>query len=276
MKISHIKEVIPETNIMILSPHYDDVLFMLGGYIEALKSANLLSTKQFDIKLIFAQSNYQARTGEGNFDVSTSRIKFATGNRLIEDIQCNNELLGSHNYKYELLNELECFARGKAFANSEMEFPHGMFPDFDENDHVIYERMKDRIRSYAAQSDTAIVFPMAIKEHIDHFIIREAGLFVAKELGVNAHATFYFQEDKPYGGIATAEELARMDCFVTENNLHSCWFEYEPAEMIEMAFKHYISQVEDVYKKGINDRAAYWQDQLLTSRGVDRICKYQA
>ena len=112
---------------------------------------------------------------------------------------------------------------------------------------------------------------MAIKEHIDHFIAREAGIVVAKELGEKAKANFYFQEDKPYGGIATDEELQRMEDFISENKLENRLYAYDPERVLELAFKHYISQVEPVYKTGVRVRANYWAKQTATNTPHDRI-----
>jgi hypothetical protein len=272
MKIYPIEAVIPETNIIFFSPHYDDFLFVLGGYVNALKVHNLLNTKRFEIKMIFSRSNYQARQGKSNFDPSDERIKFATGNRLIEDMNCNDELLGQFNYSYELYGERECFTRGKAPADSEMEFPHGMYDNFNENDWAIFERLKDRIRILAKSSDTALVFPIAIKEHIDHFILREAAINVAQE--VDNQAVFYFHEDKPYGGIATDEELARTENFINTHQLHSKLYHFDPELMIDLAFKHYVSQVEEVYKTGIRNRAEYWRKELSSDAALDRVCVF--
>jgi hypothetical protein len=272
MKTYPIEAVIPEKNIVFFSPHYDDFLFVLGGYVNTLKAHNLLETKNFQVKLICSRSNYQARTGKSNFDPSDERIKFATGNRLIEDMNCNDELLGQFNYSYELYGERECFTRGKAPADSEMEFPHGMYDNFDENDWAIFERMKIRIRELAKLPNTALVFPLAIKEHIDHFITREAAISVAKE--AESQATFYFHEDKPYGGIATEEELKRMDNFIKINNLTSKLYAYDPEFMIDLAFKHYVSQVEEIYKTGIRNRAKYWQEKFGSEMGLDRVCVF--
>jgi len=274
MKLTPIHEVIPEKKIIILSPHYDDVLFMLGGYILNLKEAGLLNTKTFEVKLIFSRSNYQVGDGPKNFENGIERIKYATGNRLIEDMDCNDALFGRYNYGYELLGESECFSRGKSMANSEMEFPHGTYEDFDANDEAICERMRRRIRKYATASDTAIIFPTAIKEHIDHFIVREAGINVAKELGSTANATFYFQEDKPYGGLADTEELERLELFIANNGLKQRFYTYEPKDIIDLAFRHYISQVEEVYRTGVLARAKHLQKHLGLKNGVDRICKY--
>jgi len=272
--ISPITEVIPQSNIIVFSPHFDDVLFMLGGYISELKKSGNLHTKQFHINLLFSKSNYLARSGSENFNKSLERVKLATGQRLLEDQECIDEMLGKFNYRYEILGESECFTRGKKFADSEMEFPHGMYEDFDTMDKEIFQRMKKRIRQWAHYPDTALVFPIAFKEHIDHFIVREAAVEVAKELNGEGKASFYFQEDKPYGGIATEAELQRIDHFISSNALECKTFRYDPEHMITLAFKHYISQVEEVYKTGIRNRAKYLEDQTQADGPCDRIYFY--
>lgn len=266
-----INDIIPEKNIVVFSPHFDDVLFMLGGYINELKKEKLLDTKIFHIIIIFSRSNYLAGTGKGNFDNSLDRIKFATGKRLLEDQDCNDELLGRFNYTYELLGEDECFTRGKSFADSEMEFPHGMFEDFNENDTAIFNRMKERITDWSDKEDTALIFPMAFKEHIDHFITREAAIAVAKETNRMRKAAFYFQEDKPYGGISDTTELNRIRTFLKENTLEARTYACDPQQVIDLAFKHYISQVEEVYKTGIRERSRVLRDEMKTEKPCDRI-----
>lgn len=274
LTITPIQQVIPQTNIVVFSPHFDDFLFMLGGYVSELKKDTLLDSKRFHIHILFSRSNYLARTNGANFDQSLDRLKLATGKRLLEDQECLNELLGTFNYSYQLAGENECFVRGKVLADSEMEFPHGMYKDFNELDEQIFERMKDRIRLCAAHEDTALVFPIAFKEHIDHFITREAAISVAKELGTRSKATFYFQEDKPYGGIATDIELQRIDQFILENKLEPITYLYDCEQVIDLAFKHYISQVEEVYKKGIRSRGQYLQECLGAKTECDRIYLY--
>lgn len=274
MSLSNHKDLIPESNIVVFSPHYDDVLFMLGGYITSMKKLSLLATKKFHIIIMFSRSNYMAGTGAGNFDGSLDRIKLATGKRLIEDQDCNNELFGRYAYTYELMGEDECFARGKSFADSEMEFPHGMFEDFNELDHAIFTRVKSKIAFWADQPDTALIFPTAFKEHIDHFITREAAIAVAKEKGARAKASFYFQEDKPYGGIADESELLRVAKFISDHKMEGRTYTCDPEIVIDFAFKHYVSQVEEVYKTGIRQRAAMLQHETGASQPCDRIYRY--
>lgn len=275
--ITPIENVIRENNIVVFSPHYDDVLFMMGGYIGELSAQQELAKKNFHINLLFSKSNYLARTGAGNANRSLERIKLATGNRLLEDQECLDELLGKFNYRYELIGEAECFVRGKMMEGElEMEFPHGMYLDFNEEDNAIFSRLKDLIREWAKQQDTALVFPIAFKEHIDHFITREAAITVATELGKEANAVFYFQEDKPYGGIADEAELGRIDVFIRQYQLEPRTYEYDPELMITLAFKHYITQVEEVYKKGIRNRSQWLQESVGAGRPCDRIYQFHA
>ena len=79
--IKHISEVVTEKNIIILSPHYDDVVLTFGGYLDALVSNQLIHTKNIHIIHAFSRSNYQLRDDEGNRDQSLKRIQYATGSK---------------------------------------------------------------------------------------------------------------------------------------------------------------------------------------------------
>lgn len=272
--ITPIRDVISERRIVVFAPHFDDFLLLVGGYILELKKAGLMHTKEFEAIILFARSNYLARTGSGNFDTSLDRLKLATGKRLLEDMNCMDELLGGFNYEYRLVGEKECFVREKPFADSDMEFPRGTFEEFDEQDWQIYERMKTLISKYARVTDTAVVMPLAIKEHIDHFIVREAGMAVANELNNNTGVRFYFQEDKPYGGIASDEELRRAEVFINANSLKNRVYYCDPLKVTELAFKHYTSQVEGIYRIGIEQRSSYLRQLYGAEAPCDQIFVY--
>ncbi|MEX1029234.1 MAG: hypothetical protein WDZ91_04205 [Paenibacillaceae bacterium] len=276
INIQPISLVIPEKNIVVLSPHYDDTIFFLGGYIFELKDKNLLDSKKFENISVFSRSNYQARDDEGNKDISLERIKVASGRRIFEDLNCLDELFGEYNFKFRLLGEKESQVRGKTFADSNMEFPHGMYENFEDCDWKIMGRLKKVIEELAEREDTAIVLPVGFKEHIDHFIVREAGIAVAKELGVKAKAKFYFAEDKPYSGIADEVELERIKQFVNANNLDCIAYRHHPDKVIEVSFKHYVSQVEGVYITGINHRSDYLKSLYAVNHPVDRIYTFNA
>ncbi len=97
---------------------------------------------------------------------------------------------------------------------------------------------------------------------------------VAKELGTSSNANFYFQEDKPYGGIAIDIEKERINAFINNYQLQSRTFHYDPERLIDLAFTHYISQVEEVYKTGIRNRARFLQEFLNAKHPCDRIYYY--
>jgi len=276
MFYGNIENAIPEKNIICISPHYDDFLFFLGGYVLEMKQNNLFNTKKFININTFSRTNYQERDVEGNKDTSLARIKYATGIRFIEDLQCLDELLGRRDYVYRVMGEEESLVRGKSIneGEGEMEMAFGSYENMEKDDFEILERMQNCILELGMQKDTAIVLPLAMKSHIDHFIVREAGLKAIKELGTSANAAFYFAEDKPYAGLLNETEMQQTMNFIKDNNLEDRAFAHHPREELRMAFLHYPSQVDDVYNVGILGRS----EQLKVIYGVncdcDRIFKY--
>jgi len=241
-----------------------------------LQDNNLFQEKTFENINVFSRSNYQAGDEEGNKDTSLERIKYAVGQRIIEDLDCLDELLGKRDFKYRLLGEKESQLRGKIFADSDMEFPHGMYEDFSKEDEEIFQRVKERVKELIYEENTALIFPVGFKEHIDHFIVREAGITTAREYKEEMNVTFYFAEDKPYAGISDEEELTRIKNFIEDNRLETIAFRHHPQKLIDLTFKHYISQVEEVYKKGIVQRNEKLMDVHSVDYPVDRIYKFNS
>lgn len=273
--ITPVQEVFPESDIVVFCPHFDDFLFTAGGWALRMKEKGLLGSKRIRTVVFFSRSNYTAHAGNAIFDTGLDRIKYATGQRVIEDMECLDELLGPQGYEYRLCGMRECFARGKALrGDSEMEYPWGVFETFDEGDWALYRAVQAVIAPYAASPGTALVFPLAIREHVDHFIVREAGLKAAKELGSEARASFYFQEDKPYSGHADAGEWARTERFIEENGLKEIIFETQPDAVVDLAFRHYISQVDETYRDGVIGRARELMRLFAADAPLDRVFQY--
>lgn len=276
MFYSNIGDVIPEKNIVCVSPHYDDFLFFLGGYLLELKKNGLLGSKNFTNISTFSRSNYQERDSEGNKDASLRRVQYATGIRFIEDLECLDALMGPHNYFYRVMGEEESQVRGKILneGEGEMEMAFGSYESMDAHDREILARMKDAAMEYMMQADTAVVLPLSMKGHIDHFIVREAGLTAAKEAGASRRASLYFAEDKPYAGMMDEAESKINDDFIAENGLVDKAFPHHPEEILQLAFRHYPSQVDEVYNTGIRDRSRYLKDLYHVSGECDRIYQY--
>lgn len=265
MFFDDIENVITEKNIICVSPHYDDFLFFLGGYVLEMKQRNLLATKRFTNISVFSRTNYQERDAEGNKDRDLKRIQFATGIRMIEDLQCLDDLLGAHAYIYRVMGEEESLVRGKCFGEGEMEMAYGSYDTLEKYDWEILVRMQACIREIAMEDDTAIILPLAMKGHIDHFIVREAGLRAFLDLGDQVRAAFYFAEDKPYAGLLDEQEMQLTADFIDKYHLEDRGFSHHPEEMLRLAFLHYPSQVDDVYRLGIAAR-----DKQLTEYYGDR------
>jgi hypothetical protein len=146
-----------------------------------------------------------------------------------------------------------------------------MYTDFEDDDWQIFTHLQNAIERWALNEDTALVFPLAIKEHIDHFLAREAAITTARKMGETARARFYFQEDKPYAGLQSQEEEARIRQFVEQNGLKSVLYRSHPEKMIELGFKHYLSQVEEVYREGIQARNVQLMQEYQIKEDCDRI-----
>jgi hypothetical protein len=267
-----ISEVIPEKNIILLSPHYDDVPLIFGGYLNALTKAGLIRDRNISIVQIFSRSNYQARDDAGNRDTSLKRIQYATGIRLLEDLNCLDDLLGLGNYRYEIRAEIECVIRQKAWKPGELfEFPHGNRESFDADDWKIY----DRIRNYGAvwllQENTALLLPLGIKEHIDHIIIREAIMDVRKNLQDQAKAVIYFGEDQPYTGLADDRDWKIAEEYLGNLAAERLDYPIDVDTKIDLIWKHYPTQVEESYRQGLLNRALQLKELNNADSGMERI-----
>ena len=64
------------------------------------------------------------------------------------------------------------------------------------------------------------------------------------------------------------------DDFIAANGLADKAFAHHPEEILELAFKHYPSQVDEVYNTGIRDRSRYLKELYNVSCECDRIYQY--
>ena len=279
MFVNTVEKIIPETNIICVSPHYDDFLFFLGGYVLEMTRLKLLETKRFTNINTFSRSNYQARDVAGNRDRSLERVKHASGIRYIEDLQCLDDLLGLRQYVYRVMGEEESLVRGMALneGDGEMEMSFGSYDVMTPQDWDVLNRMEACLTELAVVSDTAIVLPLSMKGHIDHFIVREAGLRALQntDKAKTKKAAFYFAEDKPYAGIMTEKEAAENDAFIAAHPLKPYTFRGHPQEMIRLAYAHYPSQVDTIYDEGILTRSQELKNIHKVEVDCDRIYKYE-
>ncbi len=270
--IKKIAEVIPEKNIIILSPHYDDVPLTFGGYLNELTHNQLLESKNIRIVNIFSHSNYQARDVEGNSDGSLKRVQYATGIRLLEDLNCLDALIGKGHYSYEIKAERECVIRQKKWKPGEaFEFPQGNRSDFDDEDWQIFNRIKKYSREWLLLNETALLLPIGMKEHIDHIILREAVMETANELDERVAATIYFGEDQPYTGLADKADWAKTRKFINNNPVDHIDYLIDEEKKVDFVWDYYPTQVEDSYREGILNRSVQLKEDHKSKTGVERM-----
>lgn len=273
--ITPITEVVPEKHIIILSPHYDDVPLTFGGYLDALVKNQLIQTKKIRIVHIFSRSNYQTHDDQGNKDLSLRRVQYATGIRLLEDLNCLDDLIGHENYIYEIKAEPECFVRGKKLKfEGEFEFLPGDKDSFDNNDWQTYNHIKRYAQEWLTQEDTAVLLPMAMREHIDHTILREAVMDTRDELAIKATSILYLGEDQPYTGLADSNDWDKVKVSLNRSPHTQINYCIDESRKINVVLNHYPTQVEDSYKKGVLNRAVQLQQKYGTDTGVERIYRF--
>ena len=270
--IKKISEIIPENNIIILAPHYDDVPLAFGGYLDALVDNQLVHSKNIRVINIFSRSNYQVRDEEGNADVSLKRIQYATGIRLLEDLNCLDELIGHDNYTYELKGERECMLRQKNWKQGEVfEFPQGNKKNFDEEDWEIYARIKKYAVQWINPEDTAVLLPLGVKEHVDHIILRDAVLDAKSELADEGKAIIYFGEDQPYTGLADKNDWEVAEVTLNAFSVERIDYSVDENRKADLVFEYYQTQVEESYREGILNRSAQLNQKYGIDKGVERV-----
>ncbi len=272
--ITPICEVIPEKNIIILSPHYDDVPLTFGGYLNKLVASQLISTKNIRIINIFSRSNYLSFDDDGNKDISLKRIQHVMGIRILEDLSCLDELIGHKNFTYEIKAEPECLVREKKLiSDGVFEYLPGDRANFDDNDWDSYNRIKEDANRWLTLEDTAVLLPMGMKEHVDHIILREAVIDARNVLGRKATSTIYFGEDLPYTGLANTNDWDKVNTFFGKLTTKHINYTIDERRKINLVLKHYPTQIEDSYKEGVLKRAARLKQKYGTDTGVERMYK---
>jgi len=205
-------------------------------------------------------------------DSSLKRIQFATGIRLLEDLNCLDEMIGRGGYAYELLGERECTTRQKGWKPGEaFEFPWGNRESFEPEEKEIYARLKEDALRRLVIADTAILCLMGMKEHVDHVIQREAVVDAAGELGSKCRAVIYFGEEQPYTGLADEQNWQTVNTFLKSQKLEVLDYAIDLKAKVALVMKNYPSQVEESYEQGMVNRAMALAKENSTTGCVERM-----
>ncbi|MDC5707244.1 hypothetical protein OPW41_20720 [Vibrio europaeus] len=189
---------IKEKNVFFLSPHPDDTLLTFGGLINNMQLTNQLEDKNVIGEVFFSMSNYTTNhldelTNKRIFDVTTMRFN--------EDLAAHIDMFKSWDkFRYKTNGFGDAPLRKYQGSKTAGGGPGGDFADFRESEAQIYLRMAEDMKPMLKTENCAVFALIANGSHIDHFIVREALIKAAYDLGDEVQCQIYFGEDQPYTG----------------------------------------------------------------------------
>ncbi len=175
--------------ILIVSPHRDDAAFSLGLAVEAWLAAGHAVT----VLNCFTLSEYAPYSDVGSLHAN-DRQSFATAVRKREDIAWNKLIRDAVRF-----NDLDLLDAPLRLA---MSLDEAMATPIRAGDRAV-ARVAGSIAKWAkAGPERAVVLPLAIGDHVDHRVAREAGQQALAELPV----PMGYYEDLPYAARPEAQD----------------------------------------------------------------------
>ncbi len=244
---------------IILSPHYDDFILSLGG--TALKWSR--RGRLIEDWVIFSNSNYLVDDHMGNKDISKNRIRVVSAIRLKEE---QNAIKRIGNIKIKLLHQNEALIR----KHDEKEHPHRFPCGFNEQkDKETMKNIHKLLRPLFLK-DVQIFAPLAIQEHIDHFIIRQV---VAELIHSNkSKCQVFFYEDLPYAAYALKKEWENTNNFIRKNNLIPLTISINLNSKLRL-LDFYNTQTDKYYYEGVAKRANEIKNTKTTCEKIYFVLK---
>lgn len=213
----------------------------------------LETSKDLDV-VVISRTNWISGDKEGNKDNSEERIKHASELAVGEEKSCLKAL--GINY-LKLLGIQESLLRGYGMEEHgiELMYPNGF--NFEASkDKRLVSSLKHRISPYLRTADE-VYLPLAIRGHIDHLLVREAGISEVKELDSKGlrKARVFLGEDLPYAGDATKAEWEEPLEFIRRHGLEKHTHEIDVYKKLGL-FRHYPNQIwPPAYAPGVLRRA---------------------
>jgi LmbE family N-acetylglucosaminyl deacetylase len=167
-------------NLIFVSPHADDIALTFGGLINNEKG---LSDKNNTTMLIFSQSQWTEN--DNAKDLSPQRISKVSQMRLNED-QAALDNLFNFNYRMETYGYPDAPIRHYEGPKTAGGGPGGNFSTFGTPEKQVYQDLVPMFENKLKTPNCAMFVLMANGYHVDHFIVREAVITAARNLGKKA------------------------------------------------------------------------------------------
>ncbi|MSP53043.1 MAG: hypothetical protein EXR81_02170 [Gammaproteobacteria bacterium] len=243
---------IKEKNLVFLSPHPDDIALTFGGLVLANKG---FKKHLIHYSVFFGTSNWT----DNELNIKTDhRIEYVTVTRFAENRLALNRMFGGwQNYHFTFQPFWDSLLRDYAGPPTAGGGPGGDFSTFRPIEKKTFQDIVALVKPIVAQKDTAIFILLAIGSHIDHFILREAVITAAYELGDQAHAQIYLGEDQPYtGSLAnTKVTVATIKQLTKRLGLQPLTYPIKIQEKVDLFQEIYFSQYSPDYIVGLKNRA---------------------
>lgn len=263
-------------NLIFVAPHPDDIALTFDGLIhnqQGFKNHNNVSM------LVFAQSQWTENTNSK--DLSPERIDKVSELRSHEERAALNEMF-NYNVRMETYGYQDAPIRRYEGAKTAGGGPGGNFSTFGSKEKSIYQELIPIFENKLQTPNCAIFVLMANGYHVDHFIVREAVITAARNLGNKASCQIYFGEDQPYTGAYAKASQQQMDEFSKRLGLKKIAYTIDEKHKMDVFSKNYISQYSDDYVTGIKNWSKVnkglediylWPKQNYASAPIEPNCK---
>jgi len=188
----------------VVSPHYDDLAFSLGGTITSFSRYNM----EIDDLIVFSRTTY-TKDNPGHSGGSKIEKNVST-QRLLEEKNMTNLL---KNIKISTMGLTDSPTRGvKNIVSLENEEKHQSLPDLEK---ILLPILKSKI-----EQGEQLFFPLAICGHIDHILVRHlAEKLLSTNISFKSYPQIIFYEDLPYAVLATKKDQEQTDKIIKKLNL---------------------------------------------------------
>ncbi len=262
-------------NLIFVSPHPDDILLTFAGLID---NNNGFINHNTQSMVFFNTSQHTMNSNPS--DLSKERTKRVSMQRYLEETSAINDLF-QDKARLETYGYLDAPLRHYKGHKTVTAGPGGNFNTFGIQEISIYNQLIAILKNKLQTTDCAMFVLMANGSHIDHYIVREAVITAAKQLGNKATCKIYFGQDQPYTGANPENSKKEMINFQKRLSLQKISYKINHTNKINNFAKHYISQYSEDYAIGINTWANvnngkedifFWDPKLYAQAPIDISC----
>lgn len=242
-------------NLLFVSPHCDDILLTFFGLIEKHDG---FADHNIQSLLIFSLAQW-ITNDPNNDDLSLERIHRVTIQRYLEETEAINSLFKNkartENYGYA-----DAPIRSYKAPATSAGGPWGNFSTFGKKEIEVYHDLIALFKNKLQIPESALFVLMANGSHIDHFIVREAVITAARNLGDKAKCKIYFGADQPYTGANPEQAVEQMLHLQQRLKLQKISYKINYQHKIDAFASHYPSQFSNEYKTSIENWAHFNND----------------